>query len=164
MTEVSTQPETTFQLFKIVEDGDIFEPLKSVNQIQGNFLSVDLESDDYDGTFPRVSDWTRLVNKIDSEGASAFLTWLGGSKLKFDLDTCTVVRESKYSDKATLLFKNPIKVIIGHLNNEPITIDVNKIVGEFTYEWSCSKRGRQDKVANICELFFDCKEYHNTTI
>lgn len=163
--QLVTEPiETSHQLFQIVEDGHVFDPVHKVNQMQGSFMSIDYEEDTFDGVFERVSDWTRFINRVDNEGASAFLTWLGNSKLKFDLGYCTVEREGKFSDKGALVFKEPIKVVVSHLNNNPIVVEVDRIEGEFTYEWGWLKKGRQDKQANTVELWFDCQKYINTKL
>lgn len=147
-------------LWQIVEEQAIFEPITKINQYEhGSFMCFDTFSDDEDGTFPRVGYYTRLANKIDNEGASAYLNWAGKSKLKFNNGYVKIVRDSKFSDDATILFDQPIKVVIGYLNDEPQIIETNKIIGSFSYEWSWLKNGRQNKIANMCDIYFDCKKY-----
>jgi hypothetical protein len=156
--------ETTFQLYKVIEDGEVFKPLKSVNQIPGKFLSFEYFQDTDDGTFLRVSDYTRLVNRMENYGTAEYLTWAGSRKLQFDTGYCQVIRESKYSTKATLLFPRPIQMILDYVNDQPILTEVDRIEGEFTHEWGWLKKGRQDKLANAVEIYFDCQQLYNTKI
>ena len=152
--------DESYRLFEVIEDEAIFSPVKSVNQglEHGNFMEIERISDDEDGTFPRISDYTRLANRMERDGTSEWLTWIS-KKLIADIGYCKIIRESKYDTKSTLTFKNPILVKIGEVNNEPITQKVNRIVGEFTHEWFWMKNGRQDKIANGFDIWFDCKEY-----
>ncbi len=152
--------ETTTSIWGAVEDNEVLLPMRSINQglENGQWMAFERVSDDEDGTFPRISDYTRLANKIDNDGVSAFLTWQGGSKLKYDSGYCTVVRESKWDDEATLFFKEPITIQVAEVNGEPVTVQVDSIKGRFSCEWYWSKNGRQDKIANICEVYFDCQD------
>tara|TARA_R110002020_G_scaffold259871_1_gene474021 strand:- start:436 stop:951 length:516 start_codon:yes stop_codon:yes gene_type:complete len=153
--------ETTAQLFQIVEDKQVLKTHKTVNQLEhGNWMSFELFLDDYDGCFSRVSDWVRFANRIDNDGVSEYLTWISKSnKLKIKQGYCTIVRESKWSDEATLIFDEPIEVVVGEVNDEYIVDKVNKITGRFSYEWLWMKNGRQDKIANGIEIYFDCQKY-----
>lgn len=158
--------ETSHQLFKIVEDGDVFNPIGSVNQglEKGKFMSFEYLDDNMDGIFPRVSDWTRFANRIDNDGISEFLIWISKnpSRLIADFGYCTVQRESKWDSEATLTFKEPIKVSFGKVNGEHIIREVDTIKGEFTYEWGWYRTtGRQNKIANVVEVFFRCDEFFN---
>jgi hypothetical protein len=159
MNTETTTPETSCRLFAIVEDGEYFEPETTVNGIKGMYLSFEQFSDTDDGTFPRVSDYVRLINRMEHEGTGAFLTWIGKSKLKFDSGYCKVIRESKYGSEATLLFDKPITVVAAYVNDTPVTFQANKITGEFTHEWYWNKNGRQDKYCNSVEVYFDCKKF-----
>jgi len=158
--------ETSFQLFTVVEDGDLFVPLNSIHQnlSTGKFMLYDQFEDTDDGTFPRVSDYTRLANKIENYGASAFIHWQTGRKLKADTGYCTVIREGKSDSEATLVFDKPIKVSFGEINGEHIVRNVTEIKGEFDYDWFWRKNGRQEKIANGCEIYFNCKEFKNESI
>lgn len=152
--------ETSGQLFLIVEDELIFEPYREVNSIAGRFMSIEHCDDGEDGTWPRISDYIRLTNRMDSEGTSAFLDWYTGRKKKSDNGYCTIIRESKYGCDATLVFKKPITVCFGKVGEELVTRQVSKITGEFTHEWFWMKGiRRQDKVANGFEVYFDCKTF-----
>lgn len=150
-------------IWDAVECGNAFEPIKTINQNleNGNWMQFENLEDGYDGLFPRISDWNRLINAIDNEGICAFLRWTGRSKMKFNNGYCTVERTGKYDDTAVLKFKEPIHVVIGYLNEEPITKEVNEIHGRFSYEWYWLTNGRQKDKANGLEVWFDCQQYFN---
>lgn len=158
---MTTTIEKSAQLFRIIEDECLFNPILRVNYESGMFLSVEYMDDMEDGTFPRVSDWTRLVNRIDKYGVSEYLTWASRDKNKLiiDLGHCKIIRDSKTSDSGTIIFEKPIQVIVATLNNEPVTISANQIEGSFTFEWLWSKKGRQDITANAIEIYFNCKNF-----
>lgn len=161
MVITTSKIETTYQLFKVIDEQEVLKPLSKVNGEKGKFIQFENYDEGYDGIFPRISDWTRFANRIDEVGVSAYLTWAGNSKLKFDSGYCTVVRNSSYCSEATLIFKNPIQVVLDYLNDQPIIIDVNRITGEFTYEWYWLKQGRQEKIANGIEIYFNCRKYYH---
>jgi hypothetical protein len=153
--------ESTASIWDIVECEELFEPWNSVNQISGKFLRFDVFEDTEDGTFPRVQDYTRLVKAMDSEGIEAYLRWIGKSKMKFNAGYCRVVRDNRWGGDAYLLFDKPIKMIVAEVNETPIIAEVNKIYGEFTYEWYWLRKGRQEVYANGCNIYFDCKKFWN---
>jgi len=158
--ETTAEQKTSHQLWEVVEYNHIFEPVKSVNNFEhGKWMLFESFQDDEDGTFPRVSDYMRIVNAMEREGATAFLRWIGRSKMKFNNGYCKVEREGKFSNEATIKFENPIAVSFGELDGEHITKEVTEIKGEFSFEWLWMKNGRQDKVANRVEVFFNCQEY-----
>ena len=154
--------ETSHQLFKIVEDGEIFDPIGSINQggEHGKWMSFEHLFDTDDGIFPRVSDWTRFVNRIENDGVTEYLTWISkNNKLKIDSGYCTIIRKGKWDNEATLYFDKPIEIEFGEINGDPITGKANVIHGEFSYEWGWWKNGRQNKMANSVEIFFDCQKF-----
>lgn len=150
--------ETSNQLFRIVEEQLPFEPIKSVNGQAGKYMSFEYLSDDMDGVFTLPLHWINFANRIEKNGIPAYLNWVSKT-LKFDNGYCTIERKSKWDNEATLHFKQPITVVFGRVGTQDITHVVSKIKGEFTYEWSWSKRGRQDKIANNIEIYFDCQEF-----
>jgi hypothetical protein len=163
-TQLKDQTEdvvTSGRLFEIEEDGAWFEPYNSVNGIAGKYLQIEHSSDDEDGTYPSVTNYIKLVNRMDNDGTSAWLSWIsGGNKLKFRFSQCTVIRESKYGVDAEIVFDKPITVVFGRIGEQLITGEVSKIKGEFTHEWFWMKGNRrQDKVANGFEIYFDCKTF-----
>lgn len=150
-------------VWSITEEEEIFDPVLSVNQggERGKFMLIEHIEDEYDGIFPRISDYTRMANRIERDGISEFITWLSkrSNKLKADTGYCKIEREAKYKSEATLFFNKPITVCLGEINGKPITALVNKIKGEFTWEWFWFKNGRQNKIANGFDVWFDCQEY-----
>lgn len=151
----------TVTLWDAVECGEVLSPVSSIYQgsTNGNFMLFEMFEDGDDGTFPRVSDFMRVVNAINKEGASAYLRWIGRSKMKFNQGYCTVEREGKFSNNATLTFDKPISIVVAEVNDKPVIIQANKIEGEFFVDWFWRKGGRQDKVANGCEVWFDCQKF-----
>lgn len=153
--------ETTFTLWGI-EDKIALEPisLKHSTHVKNSIL-FERSDDCEDGTYPRVSDYTRLVNKIESEGPAAWVNRLTRkkNKLKIEYLGCTIVREKDWQDEAVLEFKEPIEVVFAHIGEEPVVKHVKKVKGEFTHDWFWLNGGRQDKVANGFEIYFNIKEY-----
>jgi hypothetical protein len=155
--------EPVNQLFRLVEDHSYLVTSSSVHQgsSNGNFMSFDMVCDDEDGTFPLIMHYVNLCNRVDKHGASEFINWIGeGNKLNIDQGYCTIIRKNKWDNEATLLFKEPINVQVGELNDEPLIVKVNRIVGEFEIDFLWCRNGRQNKIANIIELYFDCKGYY----
>jgi hypothetical protein len=153
--------ETSSQLFKIVEDGDAFLPFANISMHSPKTLEYDRMDEYYDGIFPRVSDYTRQANKMDSEGVTAFLNWNTPKhkRCSFHNGYCTVTRESEWDNEATLTFDKPIQVVFGYVGEEPVIKEVTQIKGEFFFEWFWLKNGRQDKMANGFEIYFNCKSF-----
>lgn len=154
--------ETSSQLWEIIEADKVLEPitLKHSHHIK-NAVLFEITDDQEDGTYPRVSDWTRFANSVDSEGASAWINRLSRKKNKSEIEYwgCKIVRDSKWSDRAVIEFKEPVKVVFGRVGDEPIVKQVKKISGEFTHDWFWMKSGRQDKIANGVEIWFNIEEY-----
>ena len=154
--------ETTHRIWDILDEGTLLLPitLKYSNHIQDAIL-IDISQDSDDGIFPRVSDWTRFANKIDNDGIYRFLNGLTRkkNKLKIRYDRCTIIRDRDWEDEAVIEFDTPVKVVFGHVGDEPIIKEVKKIKGEFTHDWFWTKCGRQDKIANGIEVYFNIHEY-----
>lgn len=154
--------ETTHRIWDILDEGTPLLPitLKYSNHIQDAIL-IDISQDSDDGIFPRVSDWTRFANKIDNDGIYRFLNGLTRkkNKLKIRYDRCTIIRDRDWEDEAVIEFDTPVKVVFGHVGDEPIIKEVKKIKGEFTHDWFWTKCGRQDKIANGIEVYFNIHEY-----
>ena len=153
--------ETSHALWNVVEDGAPLEPYTGRNSSHiEKAILFESSSDDEDGTYPRVSDYTRLANAIDSDGTSAYLNRCGRrKKLNFDFMGVNVTRTAEYEDKAVIEFKEPIDVVFGRVGEEPIIKKVKKIRGEFTHDWYWTRNGRQTKIANGFKIWFNIKEY-----
>jgi hypothetical protein len=150
--------ETSTQLFRIVEDGAVFEPRNHVHYA-GRYMNIETSTDDEDGTYPEVKDYIELIDKMDADGTDAWLNWCSsGNALDIDLGYCRVVRDTEYAVEARLEFPEPIKMKVAEVNGEPVLVDVDTIEGEFTHEWFFTKSGRQDEKANGFDIYFDCKK------
>jgi hypothetical protein len=150
-----------------INDGEAFDPIKSIHNgaTTGMLMLWDVHEDSDDGTFPRVSDWTRLCNRISNSGVSEYLTWISNKKGNLVAKTYygTIERTAKYSNEAVITLSKPIQVIFGEVNGEPIIKEVDKIHGEFHCDWYWRQNGRQDKYANGLEIFFNCKKFELTS-
>jgi hypothetical protein len=137
------------------------EPFKGV-EINGyrNCMLIEVSQDTDDGTFPRVSDYTRYANGLENEGTSYFLNRSARrNKLKFKYDSFTVTRDSKFNNEAVIEFDEPITVVLANVGEETIVKKIKKMKGEFTHDWFWTRNGRQDKIANGFEIWFSIKEY-----
>jgi hypothetical protein len=154
--------ETSSSIWEIIEENKVLEPrtLKHSHHIK-NAILFEISDDNEDGTYPRVCDYTRLANKIDADGTSAWLNRLTRKRNKKSIDYwgCKIIRSVDYEDNAILEFETPVKVIFGYVGDEPIIKEVKKVKGEFTHDWFWSKNGRQDKIANGFEIWFNIQEY-----
>ena len=153
--------ETTHRIWEILDEGVTFEPVDLKSSFIKNAMLFEISEDTDDGTFPRVSDYTRFANSLDSEGTSYFINRLSRKKNKLELDFCGVkiTRGSQWDCKAILEFPEPIDVIMGYVGEKAIVEKVKRIEGEFTHDWFFKKSGRQDKIANGFEIWFEVEKY-----
>jgi len=135
---------TTHCIWEILDEGVTFEPVDLKSSFIKNAMLFEISEDTDDGTFPRVSDYTRFANSLDSDGTSYFINRLTRKKNKLELDFCGVkiTRGSQWDCKAILEFPEPIEVIIGHVGEKAIIEKVKRIQGEFTHDWFFKKSGR----------------------
>jgi hypothetical protein len=152
---------TTHSIWEILDEGVTFEPVDLKSSFIKNAMLFEISQDTDDGTFPRVSDYTRFANSLDSEGTSYFINRLSRKKNKLELDFCGVkiTRGSQWDCKAILEFPEPIDVIMGYVGEKAIIEKVKRIQGEFTHDWFFKKSGRQDKIANGFEIWFEVEKY-----
>ena len=154
--------ETTHTIWDIIEEDKILIPYTPKHSYHiKNSILFDVSDDGEDGTYPRVCDYTRLANKLDNDGTSVWINRLTRKRNKKSIEYwgCQIERFTEWQDEATIEFKTPIKVIFGYVGEEPIVKEVKKIRGEFTHDWFWMKHGRQDKIANGFEIWFNIKEY-----
>ena len=155
--------ESTHTLWDVIEEGKVLSPYTgshSSPHIRKAIL-FEISEDTEDGTYPRVSDYVRLTNKIEANGTSVWVNRLTRKRNKKSIEFfgCKIERSADYEDEATIEFATPIQVIFGYVGDEPIIKEIKKIKGEFTHDWFWMKSGRQDKVANGFEIWFNIKEF-----
>ena len=154
--------ESTHTLWDVIEEGKVLSPYTGGNSSHiRKAILFEISEDSEDGTYPRVSDYTRLANQIDNDGTSAWVNRLSRKRNKKTIEFfgCKIERSADYEDEAIIEFETPIQVIFGYVGDEPIVKEVTKIKGEFTHDWFWSKNGRQDKIANGFEIWFNIKEF-----
>jgi hypothetical protein len=154
--------QTTHTIWDLIEE-DI--PLLPYNGTHSQHIRkailFEISEDTEDGTYPRVCDYTRLANAIDKDGAHMWINRLTRKRNKktIDFDGCIIIRDHEYDNEAIIEFKTPIKCVFGYVGDEPIIKEVKRIKGEFTYDWFWRRNGRQDKIANGFEIWFNIKEF-----
>lgn len=154
--------KTTGTIWEILEDADVLLPVsRGSNSHINNAILFEISNDNEDGTYPRVSDYVRLVNQLEIDGTYAWINRLTRKRNKKEIDFmgCKIIRNADYANEAVVEFATPIKVVFGYIGDNPVVRDIKKISGEFTHDWFWTKRGRQDKVANGFEIYFNIKEY-----
>ena len=153
--------ETTHSIWEILDEGVTFEPVDLKSSFIKNAMLFEISEDTDDGTFPRVSDYTRFANSLDSDGTSYFINRLTRKKNKLELDYlgAKISRKSHWETKAIVEFPEPIEVIMGYVGEKAIIEKVKRIQGEFTHDWFFKKSGRQDKIANGFEIWFEVEKY-----
>lgn len=154
--------DSTHTLWDVIEEGKVLSPYTGSNSSHiRKAILFEISEDTEDGTYPRVSDYTRLANQIDNDGTSAWVNRLTRKRNKKTIEFygCKIERSADYQDEAIIEFATPIQVIFGYVGDAPIVKEVKKIKGEFTHDWFWSKNGRQDKIANGFEIWFNIKEF-----
>ena len=141
-------------------DGD--GPMKGIKRDFGReCILFEVSQDTDDGTYPRLCDYMRDVNALDREGASHFLNRLTRkkNKTKIDCDGVTIIRDAKWEDIAILKFKEPLEIVMGKIGDRALIEKVKAIRGRFHHEFFWTRNGRQDKVANGYEIWFEIDSY-----
>lgn len=91
-----------------------------------------------EGNLERVSDWMRLINKLNNHDTTPILRMITGDNKTSDWDYFTVSRtDIEYSEDGFLIeFKEPIQVVVAEIKDYYIIVDVTKLKGEIHWEWS----------------------------
>jgi len=139
--------ETTATLWGIIDDK---------NPLIGKSILFEISSDDEDGTYPLVMHYVTLVKKIDSDGVSEWLNRVAGkNKLDFKFyDGLRIVRDSKWTDEAKIIFENPIDIVIETIGEKAVIIQASEFEGRFEVEWFFTRNGRQKNYANGFDITF----------
>jgi hypothetical protein len=151
--------KTTHTIWGIL-DGD--GPFKGVKHDScDNCILFEVSQDTDDGTYPTVASYTRDANALDANGASHFLNRLTRkkNKLEIDYEGVKIIRDHQWDDHAILEFKEPIDVVVGQVGEKLIIEKVKKISGFFSHDWFWTKNGRQDRIANGYEIWFEVGSY-----
>jgi hypothetical protein len=154
--------KTSSLLWEIIEDKSALKPYTGASSSYiKNAILFEVSDDCEDGTYPRPSDYVRLANRLDTHGSAAWINRLTRkkNKLKIDYMGCIIIRDNDWQDAAILEFETPIEVVFGYIGEEPIIKTVKKIKGEFVHDWFWLSKGRQDKIANGFEIYFNIEEY-----
>jgi hypothetical protein len=156
--------ETTHSIWGILDEQLPLRPLKGDGSNTKNCILFEMSEDSDDGTYPRVCDYTRYANALEREGASYFINRCSRKKNKavvefYGTGGVKIIRNKDYETEAILEFPEPIEVVMGKVGDREIIEKVKRIKGEFTYDWYWIKNGRQDKIANGFEIYFNIKEY-----
>lgn len=164
MGQIQTK-NTSSKLFEIVEDGYALELAQQISphgcHSGFGFLELDRLDSDMDGIFPRKCDWFRFSNAVDKHGSAKLFNYIvGAGKMKGNTGYCTIERESRYGDGATLFFDKPIKMVVGGYSEKGawknIIQEVDFLKGELVWEWWW-KRG--EKAASSIEVFLRITDY-----
>lgn len=152
--------ETAHSIWEVT---DMKLPFKGVKFLEcGNAMLFDIHEDTDDGTYERVADWKRFLNKLDNEGTAFFINKLATNKRKktmIEAYDVTIFRKHDQDTEATIEFKEPITVVMGKVGDVEITAQVKKIRGEFDHDYFFKKNGRQHDLANGFEIWFKVNEY-----
>lgn len=154
--------QTTHSIWEIIDEGMVFEPrsLKYSSHIS-NAMLFEISEDTEDGTYPRPQDYKRFARNLEDNGTSYWVNMLTRKrdKLSIEFYGATITRTADYEDTAVIEFKNPIKIVLGYIGDEPVVKEIKKIQGTFTHDWFWTKNGRQDEIANGFEIWFCVEKY-----
>lgn len=152
--------EKTHTVWGILYGDGPFEGVKTHFGRDSMLFEVSQDTDD--GTYPTLASYMRDANALENEGASHFLNRMTRKKdkTKIEYDSrMTIIRDSKWNDEAILEFKEPVEIVIGKIGGRPIIEKVKRIKGEFCHDWFWTRNGRQSKIANGYEIWFNIQEY-----
>lgn len=107
-------------------------------------------SDDMNGAFPRVNEWTRFANKIEKDG----INWWFERNAKY-FNGIKKVEKIWYGDKYKITFVNPLPIIFGMVGTEQVIKNANGLNVTVSYDWYWNKNWRQDKIANGIQIHFE---------
>ena len=154
--------ETAHTIWAVLDDEAVLDPISPRHSFHiKNAMIFEISDDNEDGTYPRVSDYMRMANQLEEEGTSAWLNRLTRKRNKKEIDFmgCKIIRSADYEVRAVIEFNTPIKVVFGRIGDNPVIREVKRIRGEFTHDWYWTRNGRQDKIANGFEIYFNIEEY-----
>jgi hypothetical protein len=135
--------ETTNSFYSVAFDGDALD-------ISWKVFFEDY-SDDMDGIFPRVNEWTRFANKIQNDG----IGWWIEKHWKFYEVIDRIEKMDGYGDQYKIFFQIPLPIIFGQIWEKQIIENANGIEITISYEWYWTKNARQNKIANWISIFFE---------
>ena len=152
--------ETVHSIWGLL-DGDA--PLKGIKTDYGkDCILFEVSQDTDDGTYPRLCDWMRDANGLNNNGPSHWLNRLTRKKNKLKIPFyggVTIVRDSHWEDAAILEFDQPVEIVMGQIGERMIVEKVKRISGRFHHDWFWTRNGRQSKIANGYEIWFEIKSY-----
>ena len=110
-----------------------------------------------ESNFKRVYDWMRLVNKLNLYDTTPILRLITEDKKTSDWDYFTVTRtDIDYSEDGFLIeFKEPIQVVVAEVKDYCIIVEVTKLQGFMSWNWSYYGDINSDSVngyANMLEI------------
>lgn len=152
---------TSHTIWDVIEEGKVLKPYSGDGHHIKQAILFEMSDDNEDGTYPRVSDYVRLANRLDNDGTYAWVNRLTRkrNKTKIEFFGATITRSNDWSTEAVIEFKDPIEVVFGYVGEDPIIQKVKKIEGEFTHDWFWMKNGRQSNIANGFEIWFNIKKF-----
>jgi len=146
--------ETTSHIVMGAEDGSVLE-FTCANDLQNRALRLEHISYGEIG-FERKSDWMRLINKLNRYDDTPIKRVLTGNKKSSDLGIVKLHREDiEYSEDGILVeFEQPIKILLETIGDKVAVVEVNKLKGKLTYEWSYLGRSSDlDGYADFLEIY-----------
>lgn len=91
-----------------------------------------------DGKFPTKASWTKFINQLDRDSTHGLVKWLFKRKRTADWGEFTLTNVDNWG-KVKIKFKQPVNVIFGYVNEEPIVRQVTEILGSLDFEFWYSK-------------------------
>lgn len=152
--------KTTHSIWNLLDGSGPLSPIKT--SFAQKCMLIEISQDSDDGCYPRVCDWTRHANRLDVDGASYWVNRQTRNKSKLKIpfyDGVTILRDSPFSTDAVLEFSEPVEVVLGTIGDRMIVEKVKKIRGQFYHDWFWTRNGRQEKIANGYEIWFEIEEY-----
>ena len=137
--------ETTNQFFELFNENTALD-------ISGKVYLEEL-SMSHDGIFPRLSDWSRFANSIDKNGAGEYI------EKHFKWYNIQSINETKNYGTYTIIFKEPITVLLATINGEPVTAQAQLFTAAISHDWYYSshhqKQYPQWEKATGIEIFLE---------
>lgn len=104
--------------------------------------------------FERLSDWKRLINKLDNYNTKTIQRLICGDKKKVKYDGFTIKPiDFNYSDDGfEIEFDKPTKLVVEKIGDELVLIEIKKLIGNIDWEWYY-RGGGINNYANVLSIY-----------
>ncbi len=114
-----------------------------------NRINFEVLDDTMDGCFARVCDWTRFANRINNNWIDEWFK----KNWKY-YEWITKVEQINNSTRFKIYTKN-VKWFFATIGDKQLIESINGFTADINFEWYWTKNGRQNKIANWIDIYFE---------